>query len=204
MLIYSVTTRYYTILIGLIFFCYSISLAEVATCREPNSELAADERDHRKFIIFGGEGGGIGNSFIFFPAVYYFAAVTGREILIVDNGHSTLGEFCNVIHCGYPMLSEMSLAYPSLLAPDKLSNLRGAKGIDFRKHITGESLLDETIIRGDGYKYHSEWWMGVNDTIGKCIQHLTGCTIEDDVACFDRHAYQRFFKLNFISAYKIC
>ena len=53
-------------------------------CRDPNSELAADERLHRKFILFGGEGGGLGNLLIFFPSVFYFAALTGREIVIVS------------------------------------------------------------------------------------------------------------------------
>ena len=47
-------------------------------CREPNDEIAADERLHRKFLLFGGEGGGLGNFLIFFPTAYYFAALTGR------------------------------------------------------------------------------------------------------------------------------
>ena len=58
---------------------------------------------------------------IFFPSAYYFAALTGRDLLIFDN--SVIGEFCKHIVCGFPMVSEMSIAYPDLLGKNQLANM---------------------------------------------------------------------------------
>ena len=99
-------------------------------CREPNDEIAADERLHRKFLLFGGEGGGLGNFLIFFPSGYYFAALTGREIVIID--HSLLGEVCKIVLCGYPFLSTMTEAYPEYFNEENMRKLRGVKAMDFR------------------------------------------------------------------------
>jgi hypothetical protein len=49
------------------------------------------------------EGTGLGNFLVFFPALYYFAAFTNRDIVIADN--SIVGEMCQMIHCGFPFLS---------------------------------------------------------------------------------------------------
>ena len=46
------------------------------------------------------------------------------------------------------------------------------------------------MLRADGYKYASEWWLGLQ-TCEHCIQRLTGCEASDDVACGDRHALQK-------------
>ena len=45
----------------------------------------------RTFLLIGGAGAGIGNFIVFYPAAYYFAALTGREILILDD--SLIGTF---------------------------------------------------------------------------------------------------------------
>ena len=53
--------------------------------------LLQQEAAPRKFLVITGVGAGIGNFLIFFPAAYYFAALTGREILIADD--SLIGKF---------------------------------------------------------------------------------------------------------------
>jgi len=159
-------------------------------CREPDSEVPADERLKRHFIVFGGEGGGLGNLLIFFPSVYYFAAFTGREIVIIDE--SLLGEICKVIICGYPLLSTMKDAYPEIFTEEAIKNLRGLKAWDFRRHIDGETREEAQIVRGDGYKYASEWWVEANGT-ADCVRKVTGCQVENDIACGDRHALQSLF-----------
>lgn len=55
------------------------------------SMLLQQEAAPRKFLVITGVGAGIGNFLIFFPAAYYFAALTGREILIADD--SLIGKF---------------------------------------------------------------------------------------------------------------
>lgn len=75
-------------LVGLTFFVVLLFLKssrsddiynnEHITCREPNTEMPSDEREHRKFLLFGGEGAGLGNFLVYFPAAWSFAALTGR------------------------------------------------------------------------------------------------------------------------------
>ncbi len=87
----------------------NIRFSNFPYCREPNGEIPSDQRlsKNRKYMLFGGEGAGIGNFIIFFPAAFYLAALTGREIIIVDS--SLLGEMCRILHCGFPLLSDMRL-----------------------------------------------------------------------------------------------
>jgi hypothetical protein len=135
-------------------------------CRDPDlgGQQTAEHLNDRKFILFGCEectGAGFGNLVVFFPSVYYFAALTGRDLLIFDN--STIGEFCKVIHCGFPLVSEMSEAFPEYLSPEKLRSMKAVKVFDFRKHMDGSRSLDEySLIRGDGYMPASEWWVYYN------------------------------------------
>lgn len=61
-------------------------------CHDPDVGGTTQNRD-RKFILFGSDssqGAGIGNLLIFFPSVYYFAAFTGRDIILSDK--SIVGE----------------------------------------------------------------------------------------------------------------
>jgi hypothetical protein len=128
---------------------------------------------------------------IFFPAAYYFAALTGRDLLIFDN--SVVGEFCKVVTCGFPMVSDMSLAFPELLSKDHLADMKSVKVYDFRKHMDGSKSLDDfPIIRADGYMPASEWWVYYNGT-AQCIKRITGCEL-GDISCTERHALQRLIR----------
>jgi hypothetical protein len=165
-------------------------------CRDPDlgGQQTPEHLNDRKFILFGCEectGAGFGNQIVFFPAVYYFAALTGRDLLIYDN--SVIGEFCKIVHCGFPMVSEMSAAYPEYLSPEKLHAMKAVKVFDFRKHMDGSRTLDEyPLIRGDGYMPASEWWVYYNGS-AQCIKRLTGCVL-GDISCTERHALQRLVR----------
>ena len=174
-------------------------------CREPNDEIAADERLHRKFLLFGGEGGGLGNFLIFFPSAYYFAALTGREIVIIDN--SLLGEVCKVVICGYPFLSTMTEAYPEYFDDEAMKGVKGLKVMQFRDYFEKWpkdplEVKDAPLLRADGYKYGSEWWLGLKYA-ESCMQHITGCEVRDDVACGDRHALQKLIVGPFRSKFTV-
>ena len=178
----------------LLSFLVSI-LSSRIICRDPDlgGQHPPEQIFHRQFMTFGCEecsGAGFGNLMIFFPAVYYFAALTGRDLLIFDN--SILGELCKIITCGFPMVSEMSLAYPSLLGPDKLRGIKKVKALDFHKHFDGSRPLHEPLLRGDGYMPASDWWVSYNRT-AHCIRKLTGCKL-GDVSCAERHAFQRLVR----------
>jgi hypothetical protein len=49
-------------------------------CHDPGlgGNPAARKMSDKKFLVVAGAGAGIGNFLIFFPAAYYFAALTGR------------------------------------------------------------------------------------------------------------------------------
>ena len=69
----------------------TLSLRDIE-CHDP--DLKHTQNKNRKFILFGSEGSqgaGIGNVLIFFPAIYYYAAFSGRDIIIGDG--SIVGEW---------------------------------------------------------------------------------------------------------------
>jgi hypothetical protein len=167
-------------------------------CREPDQgSLSRVRGAKRKFVLITGAGAGIGNYLIFYPAAYYFAALTGREILIQDG--SLLAEMCSIIVCGFPLYSEMAAAIPSQLSPAALRGIVGAKAWDMQRHMNGERILDDILIRADGYKYASGWYLGYNHT-DECISRLTGCA-HNDVSCHDRHALQKLIRGPFKNAF---
>jgi hypothetical protein len=173
------------------------SLRDIA-CRDPDAGGTAQNRD-RKFIVIGAdksEGAGIGNLLIFFPAVYYFAAFTSRDIIISDN--SIIGELCKIVTCGFPFASEMALAFPKILDTDKLKHPPVIKKQDFIRYIEGTAVITSDVIYGFGYMSSSDWWAYFNTTTA-CVKRITGCDL-GDIACADRHAYQRLIRGPFKAA----
>ena len=66
-------------------------------CRDPDVG-GTTQNKNRKFILFGADssqGAGIGNLLIFFPAVYYFAAFSGRDIILGDS--SIVGAYSTIV-----------------------------------------------------------------------------------------------------------
>jgi len=84
------------------------------TCRNPDlgGQVPVDVHEQQKYLLISGGAAGIGNFLIFYPSAFFFAVLTGRNIVIMDD--SLIGEMCNVLICGYPLLSDLTAAYPSL------------------------------------------------------------------------------------------
>ena len=183
-------------------------------CRDPDlgGELPIAER---RFLLLGGEGSGlscrvlchsihlinfiyinllgIGNFFVFFPAAYYFAALTGRDILIYD--HSLIGEVCNIIQCGFPKVNDIARIYPGIFTEHALKyETANAKPFNFGEHIDGRTNINQRLVNGWGYRSFSGWYLGRNFT-EHCVNKLTGCHSED-TGCHDRHAMQRLIRGN--------
>ena len=169
------------------------------SCRDPDVG-GTTQNKNRKFVLYGSpepsEGAGIGNLLIYFPALYYFAAFTGRDIIISDK--SIVGEMCKIITCGFPFASEMALAFPAILGKGDSHTLkRSAETLgatDFLRYMEGSRKLkgNGNIIYAFGYKSESAWWQYFNTTV-HCVQKLTGCDL-GDVGCADRHAFQRLIR----------
>ena len=76
-------------------------------CRDPDlgGQAPVHKYTKRKFLLIGGLGAGIGNFLIFYPAAYWFAALSGRDIIINDD--SLIGEMCRTLVCGFPFFSQV-------------------------------------------------------------------------------------------------
>ena len=61
-----------------------------------------------------------------------------------------------------------------------------------KRHFSGEAPIEDIIVRAEGYKYMSGWYLGYGGT-NDCVAKITGCE-GDDVACHDRHAFQRLVR----------
>jgi hypothetical protein len=69
------------VVLCLVALLFRVGAYEIASkCHDP--ALGGYRSSHRmsdkKFLMIHGEGGGIGNFLVFFPAAYYFAALSGR------------------------------------------------------------------------------------------------------------------------------
>ncbi len=103
-----------------------------------------------------------------------------------------------MLHCGFPLFSELAAVFPSILNPKVLNSVPGAKVGDFGQYIIGDKQ-NVKVVRADGYKEHSYWYYGIPQALD-CIVALTGCSAED-VSCHDRHALQQLVRGPFRSAF---
>ena len=162
------------------------------TCHDP--DLGGDvQNNDRRFIIIGSDsavGAGMGNILIFFPAAYYFAMFTGRDILIADG--SVVGEMCRVIHCGFPMVSEMALAYPGILTEENINNAPSLKKGEMMTHMEGSRPQNDLVVRAGGYMPSGDWWVYFVQCVA-CVTKVTGCET-GDVTCAERHAFQHLIR----------
>jgi hypothetical protein len=68
-------------LLSVLLLFYVAEGYEIASkCHDPalGGYRASHRMNDKKFLLIAGEGGGIGNFLVFFPAAYYFAALSGR------------------------------------------------------------------------------------------------------------------------------
>ncbi len=175
------------------------SFSRKILCRDPDIG-GTTQNNHRSFLVIGSEdsgGAGIGNLLIFFPAAFYFAAITGRDIIITDN--SVLGEMCKIIHCGFPFVNQLKEAFPHILNTSSLQTAETLRFGDFLKYMEGSRDVSHPVIRAGGYQSKSDWWVWFNTTV-QCISKLTGCDL-GDVMCAERHAYQRLIRGPFKSEF---
>ena len=137
-------------------------------------------------------GNGVGNALLFYLPMYYFAAMF-RFTLVIDDD-SSLGTFCNVLKCRYPMLSsvQQSIATkPSLF-------LRKDDYLGFKNFSS--SIVYKTAFGSWGWDGYREFANDSNPLAFKCAVHLSGC--KDDQlfknlslqSCFQQHAMQRLIE----------
>lgn len=91
---------WFAIQLSLLLYCFTVrttakSLYPHLQCRDPTFGNGYDQQADRKFLILSGRGvGGIGNYLLFYPAAYYFAALTGR---VSSSLHPTIPYFISQV-----------------------------------------------------------------------------------------------------------
>lgn len=171
-------------------------------CHDPDAGGTLQNSD-RRFLLFGSDdsgGTGLGNFLVFYPAAYYFAAFTGRDLIISDGGvGSVIAEVCRIITCGFPFASDLARAYPGILTEEKMRKAPLVKKGDFQQHMEGSVNIDSHVVRAFGFIAQSDWWVYFNLT-AHCVSKITGCDL-GDVSCAERHAFQRLIRGPFRASY---
>jgi hypothetical protein len=103
-----------------------------------------------------------------------------------------IGEMCKVLQCGFPLYSEMSNAYPTLIPLENMNNMKGAHANDFATHFDGWKPIEDRLVRADGVIEYSGWYADY-PLADECISLLTGCHAKD-FSCHNRHAMQQLVR----------
>jgi hypothetical protein len=99
---------------------------------------------------------------------------------------------CQIIHCGFPFVSQVKLAFPDIITDSAMKSIEDVKSGDFQKYIEGSRTMPAKVVRGAGYMSKSDWWVYFNTTV-HCVKRITGCDL-GDIMCAERHAYQRLIR----------
>lgn len=158
-------------------------------CRNPNYyEPQHVNMTRRKFSVYSSPtagGGGFGNVMVYWPISWVLAAVTGYDIVILDN--SLIGKMCNVIECGHVMQSVVSQNYTYVSSPPKHLKLK-----DVLKIIEGKTVLDADVVFVDGFlSYHSVYVY--TRRVRECLATITGCPV-GDMLCMEHYAFMSLVK----------
>jgi hypothetical protein len=97
-----------------------------------------------------------------------------------------------IIRCGFPLFSEISAAYPSVLNEDMLNSAVIAKTANFHEHLQDPEHNQFPVVWADGFMEQSGWYTG-HPLAGECVSLISGCGVED-FSCHDRHALQQLVR----------
>jgi hypothetical protein len=119
--------------------------------------------------------------------MYYFATFTNRDIVIYDQ--TAIGAMCQVIQCGFPLVSQLVKVHPQELKWAEVTFLRRINWKMFDTHMSGLANVSEVQVGPYGFQSKSDWW-AYNLELRKCVAAITGCSV-GDITCSERHALQR-------------
>lgn len=170
----------------------------IEACRDPDAGGYPYQDRRRKYLVLGGfddSSKGLGNLLAAYPAAYFYAILTDRDIVIVDK--SMIGDMCSVVECGFPFMSEMNIAYPNIINEKSVYSSEILFGNTFYSSLSSHDMMSKTIVRESGYTLKSDWWAS-NKTLAECVSKVTGCFI-GDIMCGERHALKKLIRGPFMS-----
>lgn len=144
----------------------------------------------QRFLVLGTNdhhAAGLGNVLSFFPAAFYFAQFTNRQIVVHDK--SLLGRFCRLVNCPFPSVQQMALVYPSIFTEYNVYHQRIVTARDFRAIFDAKQPMPtDDMVTSTGIDGKSDWWLNFRN-LSHCVVKLSGCTL-GDITCSERFALQ--------------
>lgn len=158
-------------------------------CRDPSTQYPSQLPNAKYLIIGKVQGHGLGNAMVPFSAAYYFAAFTGREVVIYD--YAAFGHICGVyMKCGFRLVSTLPLTTEDIQGG--VQNAEDLTYIDYQNIIEGKRNVTARFVADHSLTPKSDWWAWYPEARA-CVSKLTGCTL-GDILCTERHALQSLLR----------
>lgn len=158
-------------------------------CRMPDFNAPIHlNMTNRKFSVYSspvGGGAGIGNILTYWPNAWVLAAVTGYDIVIVED--SLVGKLCAIIQCGHVNMSTVKMHYDYVKRKPRI-----LQHTDILKILSGKKMLTEDVVMVSGYLTHHSADL-YNEAVRQCLSSLTGCP-GGDALCMEQFAFQTLIK----------
>jgi hypothetical protein len=168
------------------------------SCALPNTNKSVEDYINRRYMMVGNDEEfilsqrystpGIGNYLVFGPALFWFAALTSRNVVI---GDGIMAEFCNYVNCRLNGFKSKSDLIDHKMY-DNMSELHPIGRHQMIKHLQGSmDFLNINNVRGNTNVPATDFFVWF-PYAAQCVKRLSNCSI-GDVGCSERFAYQRMF-----------
>ena len=128
---------------------------------------------------------GLGNYLLFYPALYWYAAFTGRGVALSDG---MMTQMCSLVGCGFPLQQALN---PGVY--NRAARPRDVFRVDLLNHLSGDAkLVSEPNLFGSHFTLASDFWLRFGFAT-RCVSRLSGCVL-GDVSCAERFAYQQLIQ----------
>lgn len=173
--------------------CISANALSPYVCRipDPNFLKNLNQRSEKAVHVVGFDCGlnanrrgecfgraGIGNILITYPAAYFYAVLTGRDIVINDFGN--MGGWCKVLNCSFPFHSEIKAHHAHTRRHSKTNSLFVELKANKTCDVNVIEFMGSTNARLSGDVLQDKRAM-------RCLQGIMNCS---GVGCMEKFAFQ--------------
>jgi len=156
------------------------------------------ENTMKRYVVYGDKGqAGMGNVLIYWPAVYAFALIQNREIILTEG---TLAAYiCETQpNCIYRTMKEIPKNETSFWNhPHHSHDMFTTTARELYQFAANEIKLDNKVMISKGFLDKSQWYI-INTNTSRCITKLTGCPMWDS-NCVIKHAFASLYPMPFAS-----
>lgn len=164
-----------------------------------------NSNSNEKYLVIGSRvfSGGIGNTLIYYPAAFFFAILTNREIIIHDE--SDIDLMCKFITCKFRRLSQVSQV-SDLISSSARKNQRKSYNVTSLKHFDLLNHfkmieIEQQFIKSTTFVSKSDWILQFESSNGTAstIANVSQCALAD-ITCAERFALRSLFVGPFLPA----